>query len=472
MKLKVDLSKFKNFGSSADLLNSSKVFRSISSSKSFKKILSYFKTINKKPSKSLKLGVSKRDFILLSILILGLEVYGIYNLFLSSKLQVYNKLKTRYAGDQTIAENFEKDMTQKSKYLDNLKLLDFKLSELSKELPLEIAQEDIVVFLNNLANASKLNIDGLIFSPISTVTKQDFAAGKISSNEATNKGKVTTPSSVRNDINNSKSAASSTNKGSIANGSKIKPASNMVLVEDVDIAFMGNYGALYNFINSLEQSDQRIIVQEVGMVRGNGGLLKGELKIRYVGYTDAENVDVHTLVIPSISGKTSPFLPYPGFADLASVSSIPASASNPIQAQDSAPVKAYNPDFFILINTYDDSAPKIIMRDYIKNGSEIYSNINANVRAKLTISGDQDSMTYSYSLGGTTENKTAKLLLEGGKIQLDVISKARKNEQDKVGLTLDVDNKTNYPLEITVENDDKQAPRFSLGTQSGNVTVK
>ena len=449
MKLKVDLSKLKN------LVLSLKKFKTLKFKRP-KKMPSFLQKVKIKRSKSSSLSLSKRDFILLGLLILGLEGYGLYHMLLSPKWQAYSSLQTRYAAEQIIATNFEKDMAQKNQYLENLKLLEYKLSVLTQEIPTEIPQEEIVLMLNKLAKDKKLDIGGISFSTISTVSKQDFAAGKTSSAQPQNASKVNAPTSVANDSKTSQP--------------KAKLVGNMVLVEDVDIIFSGSYGALYNFISDLEKSVRKIIVKDVSMVRGDSSLVKGTLKVQYVGYITPEDKSTYSLETPAVSGKDSPFLAYPGFVDKVVSSAIPTPGSASGPAPD--PVKTYNPNFYLLLNTYDDNAPKIIMGDSAKNGTELYSNTNASVKGKLTISGNQDNMTYSYSLGGATQTKKAKLMIDGGKLQLEVISKARENEQDMVSLTLDVDNKTNYPLEITVLNDDKQAPRFSLGTRLGSVNVK
>jgi type IV pilus assembly protein PilO len=484
MKLKVDLSKLKNFDLSFKSIKLSKLFKSFKSSKSFKslksskRISSFLQKVKKvKPSKSPKLTLSKRDFILVSLLVLGLEGYELYNMLLSPKWQAYSSLQTRYAGEQIIATNFGKDMANKNQYLENDKLLDYKLSVLKQEIPTEIPQEEIVLSLNKLAKASKLDIGGIALSSISTVSKQDFAAGKTSSAQPQNAGnKVNTPATVLKDTETSQ-GATSTSTANDSKTSRARPnvAGNVLLVEDVDITFSGNYGTLYNFIGELEKSDRRVIVKEVSMVRGDGSLLKGALKIQYVGYITSDDKSTYSLDTPPVNGKDSPFLAYPGFVDKVAASNVssPGSASASDASLGSvAPVKTYNPNFYLLLNSYDDNAPKMIMGDYTKDGTEIYNNSNASVRGKLSISGNQDSMTYSYSLGGTPQTRTGKLLLDGGKLRVQVISQARKNGQDKVSLILDVDNQTNYPLEIDVIKDDKQAPRFSLGTQSGSVTVK
>ena len=467
MKLKVDLSKLKNLVLS---LKTFKTFKTLKFKRP-KKMPSFLQKVKIKRSKSSSLSLSKRDFILLGLLVLGLEGYGLYHMLLSPKWQAYSSLQKRYAAEQIIATNFEKDMAQENQYRENLKLLEYKLSVLTQEIPIEIPQEEIVLSLNKLAKDKKLDIGGISFSTISAVSKQDFAAGKTSSTQPQDTRKVITPTSLANDSKTSQgSASTSTANDSKTSQAKAKLVGNMVLVEDVDITFSGSYGALYNFISDLEKSVRKIIVKDVSMVRGDSSLVKGTLKVQYVGYITPEDKSTYSLETPAVSGKDSPFLAYPGFVDKVASSAVPALGSASGPAPD--PVKTYNPNFYLLLNTYDDNAPKIIMGDFAKNGTELYSNTNASVKGKLTISGNQDNMTYSYSLGGATQTKKAKLMIDGGKLQLEVISKARENEQDMVSLTLDVDNKTDYPLEITVLNDDKQAPRFSLGTRLGSVNVK
>lgn len=454
MKLKIDLSKLRNHKmsfKSPKLLN---LLNSLKSSKTANKLSNLSKKLKLKPSKSSKLSLSKRDFILVGLLVLGLEGYGLYSMFLSPKWIAYSSVKTHFVAQQLLVTNLEKDMAKKDQYLENLKLLDYKLRGLTREIPAEIPQEEIVLTLNKLAKTRELELGGIVFSTISTMSKQDFTAGKTSS-ATTKEATGNTPASTPNDTTKTTIVAP-------------KVMGSMVLTENVDIAFSGSYGALYNFISDLEKSERKIMVKEVSMTRGAGSILKGTLKVQYVGYTNPEGESTYSLETPPVKGKVSPFLAFLGFEDNAAASSSSLSNAGPGPAL----VKTLDPNFYLLLNTYDDNAPKIIMGDYAKNGTELYSNTNDKVQGKISISGNLDKMTYSYSLGSSTKTKDAKLLLDGGKLRLDVISQQRKNDTDKVSITLDIDNKTDYPLEINVINDDKNAPRFNVGNKSGSVVVK
>lgn len=448
MKLNVDLSKLKN---SAPKLKSRKP-----SKRNIPKLMQKLKI---KRSKSSSLSLSKKDFVLLSALIIGLEGYGLYTLLLSPKWQEYSNLKTGYGAKEVIAANFEKDMAKKDQYVENLNLLDYKYRALTKVVPYEIPQEEILLVLNKLAKDRELHLNGLSLSTISYVSKQDYEAGKTSS-EPQEERKVVTTSNV-DTVKDSGHASAGTDEKKIP--ARPNLSTDMVIVENVDISFSGSYGALHNFLGDLEQSERKIIVKELSTVRGEGNILRGSLKVQYVGYVTPEDVSTYTLDTPKTGDKTNPFLPYPGF--LAEVTSPAAAVQGP------APQKAYSPNFYLLLNTYDDNAPKVIMGDYSRNGTELYNNSNDVAKGKLTVSGSPENLTYSYSLGGRVETKTARLIIDEGKLRLEVISQPRKGDQDKVGLTLDVENKTDYPLEIKVINDDAQAPRFKLGTQAGSVAI-
>lgn len=394
------------------------------------------------------LSISKREFILIGLLMLALEGYILLNFLLIPKWQQLSALQTHNNNQQTLAMNLEKDNAKKGQFQEEIKLLDYKLDKLTKELPPNVAQEDIIINLNKFANDRKLMINGIAFSDISTVSKEDFIAGK--TGQAQNAG-----------TGNSAAKASNTSTTSA------KIVGGIVLTEEISISFTGNYGALYNFMSDLEKSNRKIITKDITMTRGNENTLKGEIRVQYVGYKGQEDTGVFQLETPLIIGKSSPFLAYLGFEEKAATGTVSQGTSAaPVQ------VKTYDPNFYLILNTYEDNAPKVIMGDYTKTGTELYSNTNDTVKGKLIVSGNMDKMTYSYSIGGATQTKDAKLRMDGGKLRLDVISQPRKNTSDKVEITLDIDNKTDYPLEVKVINDDKNAPRFNIGTKSGSVLMK
>lgn len=400
------------------------------------------------------LTLSKREFILLGLLIFILEGYVLAHYLIIPKLQQLSSERTHYRGQQTLLINLNKDMANKNQFDEQLKLLDYKLNTLKAELPPNLTQEDIILNVNKYAGERQLMIKGITFTNVSMLSKQDFAAGKTPSAQSQNNG------------NNSAAAPTPP-----ANNSNTAPqnSSGMVLVDDINIYFSGSYGALYNFISDLEKSERRILVKGITITKGDNNVLTGELAVEYLGYKGQDDNGNYQMEAPAINGKFDIFAAFGGTNNAAT----PSPSPSPAPTASAAPVKASNPNpnFYLILNTYDDNAPKVIMGDYTKDGTELYSNTNDKVKGKLTVSGSLGHFSYAYALGTMTQSKEGNLILDGGKLRLDVISQHRKNAGDKVSLGLVIENKTDYPLVVNIINDDKNTPRFNLVNKSGNVTV-
>ncbi|WP_425805715.1 hypothetical protein ACHOLT_03100 [Desulfitobacterium sp. Sab5] len=392
--------------------------------------------------------LSKREFILLGLLIFILEGYVLAHYLIIPKWQQLSSERTHYRAQQTLLMNLNKDMANKNQFDEQLKLLDYKLNTLRAELPSNLTQEDIILNVNKYAGERQLMIKGITFTNVSMLSKQDFAAGKTPSAQSQNNG------------NNSAAAPTPP-----ANNSNTAPqnASGMVLVDDINIYFSGSYEALYNFISDLEKNERRILVRGITITKGDNNALTGELAVEYLGYKGQDDNSNYQMETPAINGKFDIFAAFGGINN----------AAAPAPTASAAPVKASNPNpnFYLILNTYDDNAPKVIMGDYTKDGTELYSNTNDKVSGKLTVSGSLGHFSYVYALGTTTQSKEGNLILDGGKLRFDVISQHRKSAGDKVSLDMMVENNTDYPLVVNIINDDKDTPRFNLVNKSGNVTV-
>ncbi len=156
---------------------------------------------------------------------------------------------------------------------------------------------------------------------------------------------------------------------------------------------------------------------------------------------------------PQAPGAEDPFAPYENYEGPENTQSGTAEA----------------PDFYIILNTYDDNDNKIQIGRYPISATQIASDLNESVSASLDVSGAGDALSYSYTLGGSSYSGTFDRT--GEEILITILSRERKSAEDLVGITLDVSNSTGKTVRITVKNDDPDAPRFVLGTTSGSVTI-
>nr|HMM31133.1 hypothetical protein [Clostridia bacterium] len=130
------------------------------------------------------------------------------------------------------------------------------------------------------------------------------------------------------------------------------------------------------------------------------------------------------------------------------------------------------PDFYVILNTYDDNASKVMMGRYGDASSEISSQDNKKLEASIVLEEQDGKITYTYELGGKKHSGTVMPSQEHpDELVLSILSRDRKNSNDKVGLKLSVTNKTDLLVILDVRNDDASSPRFELGTTQGFVQV-
>jgi len=130
-----------------------------------------------------------------------------------------------------------------------------------------------------------------------------------------------------------------------------------------------------------------------------------------------------------------------------------------------------DPDFYIVLKASSSNETKVSYGVYPRVETELRSNVNNAIRAKLTISGDEDQFEYVYSLASYQKSEKRKLPATGGTIRLKILSCQRIGDNDNVSILLDIDNNTDMPFEIVVVNDDVLSPRFHIGLTKGNVNV-
>ena|GEM_PF-5514635 len=134
-----------------------------------------------------------------------------------------------------------------------------------------------------------------------------------------------------------------------------------------------------------------------------------------------------------------------------------------------------DPNFIILLNGYTDSSYKIIMELLQGRFYTEVNNTNARVIGLLRLSGEWPHISYSFgpSVSPTVHTDIQLAINRREVITISVISRNRIDAYDHVGLTLNIENNTIYPIEFTVQ-DDPNDPRFVLGEVTGsntNVTI-
>lgn len=387
-------------------------------------------------NKAISNRLTKREFIMLSLLALVLEGFLIGKYLVLPKWDEYSQLKSLNESRQTLVQRLKADFDKTGQYQQELEKIIEEKNQMKASIPSYVSQEEALILLDTNAKKALLNIGIIGFETVTAVQSDVF---------------------VTQDGKNEGSAPKEENVALAADNTKNAIKAPMVLSQSIAVNFSGDYNTVYSFVKSLETNPRKVYLRKISLNSSDTSILSGSFTLEFLSYVDAENYDEYMMDITQNQGKKNPFIPYSGFGK----------NSKPVAAEVEA-----DPDFYILLNSYLDNAQKVIMGQYPKEETEIHSNKNDQIPCKLVITGDDKSFGYSMTLGSVTRNSTQNVSVEKGAIRVKIISMARKDAKDMVGITLDVENKTGVPVELQVLFDDKDRPRVSMGNLKGDIKVK
>ncbi len=143
-----------------------------------------------------------------------------------------------------------------------------------------------------------------------------------------------------------------------------------------------------------------------------------------------------------------------------------ASQSFAYDADNGAAIVTSHDINILLNNANNDASDGIIVS---AGGSDTYvtSSENKIETLVLTIEEEEGKNFVTYSIG----DKSYKKEIASSDLKIYVESSARVDGDDKNGVKVTVDNKTNIPVFFKVNSDDSASPRFSIGSKSGTVKV-
>ena len=368
-----------------------------------------------------KQTMSPRDTILIFILgIVAVLVLG-FNYLIMPK---YKTMKSNYE----IASNLSKEYKDLKSQNDNIQQLKKRYEEIKYnkdrmelQIPAFNSQAHSVLSLENEAKVCNLKIGSMSFEDTSLVSKEQFLA-----------------ENPQQDSNNGETAQIS---------------GNAVVNSIMNVGFQGNYTEVYKFLKRLEENDRKYYIKGLSLNVGESSALMGNMKLQIISYIDVNNETNPNINIPQYNGKFDMFSSTNG-----------AETINKDKSY-------YSPDIVLRLNPFNYEGPKVIFSEYGRFDKELYDNSLKNIKGTLSIEKKDANCTIKYTLGNKSKTVQKKINSKDGTIKLDVLSTPRISIDDVMGVSLAVDNKTPFSLEINVVNDDLDRPKFNLSTQADNIHV-
>lgn len=369
-----------------------------------------------------KQTMSPRDTILLFILgIVAVLVLGFNYLIIpkykimKSNYDIASNLSTEYKNLKTQNNNINQ---LKSRY-DEVK---YNKDRMELQIPAFNSQAHSILSLESEAKVCNLKIGSMSFEEVSLVPKEQFLSEN--PQQDNNTGEVTQ-----------------------VNG-------NVVVNSIMSIGFQGNYTEVYKFLKKLEENDRKYYVKGLSLNVGESSSLIGNMKLQIISYINVNNETNPNINIPQYNGKFDMF-----------------SGTNGAETVNKSN-SYYSPDIVLRLNPFNYEGPKVIFSEYGKFDKELYDNSLKNIKGTLSIEKKDANCTIKYTLGNRSKTIQKKINPKDGTIKLDVLSTPRISIDDVMGISLAVDNKTPFSLEINVVNDDLDRPKFNISTQAENIHVK
>lgn len=380
---------------------------------------------------------SKNEFILLSGLIFVIIAALFLNYLVVPGWTALEETRSEYAATEARLETLRTEYANLDSLLADNEKLAAQLQELRAVVPAYFSEEEIVADLSESAASSGLTVTAIGFNGVTTETQSSFLANL----------KMT--SSTKEAASAETEDASAGNDGYITS-------------ERIVISFSGTYKQLTDFMTALESGTRQINFRSAQLIRSDreDGSITGTLTALVFSGVDPQNSEYPGYPFDSANttGKNDPFAAYASYAQ----SGTAAAAATEAESK---------PDFYLILNTYDDNAGKVLMGKYPVSDTQIQSDRNAKISATLSVGRQGTGYRYSYMLDGSVYSGTFQAPAGEGKLTVSIISRARKSSLDHVGVTLDVTNSTGLPVVVDVKNDDRDSPRFTLGKTAGTVSL-
>ncbi len=374
--------------------------------------------------------ITQREFMMLSILVLAIELFIIVQYIVTPIYDEYRAVKESNDAREVINNSLKIDYENLDKYNADLNTALNDAATIKAAIPSYVSQEEVLILLDKFSTESLTNV-----SLIGFIEPLVIAADTL-----------TTP----------ENGATPAQTNAIPLSDVVDTQVPLVINQTISVGFDGEYNEIIGFLKALEANERRIYVDQISLSSADGGILNGSMNLSFISYVDKGNFEQFLMETIPFDGKLNPFAPYTGLGEGTPVAATPV----------------YDPNIYILINSYLDNAQKVIMGKYPDAQSEINYNQNSEANVKLIFTGDATNFNYSMSLGNSTKRSTQSVKIENGAIRVKIVSLDRRDSKDLVGIQLNIDNQTSVPVEVQILFDDATKPRVKIGTLSNNVTIK
>ncbi|MCM1157068.1 MAG: hypothetical protein NC300_00505 [Bacteroidales bacterium] len=355
----------------------------------------------------------------------------------------------------------------REQYVEDTKKFNEEFEEYLQAFPADMNQEITIMFLDGIKKSNEFSLESLEMGQ----KEQFYTLGQGGADASLGTGTTETDSTEAEEADASSTEAASTEAA----------AGDVALTESGDagvdsaykcyraafpISYYGSYASLKDVINYVGEYSDRMTVNELNVTYdSDADLYSGELQLFCYSVESSERperkIDLNEVEI----GVDNIF--DTGVAG--SSGSDSDSELNKYDENDGAAIES-SYDFYAMLNpSSSDVSAKVAGQNGTGKEASVISNSDNSVSTLTFEIYAKDGKNYcKYTLDDVsyeaevTSSEDVKILLQ---------SSARKNDDDKAGIRVTINNTTSLPVYVKVSGDDSVSPRVNIAGRSGSVKV-
>lgn len=429
--------------------------------------------------------VTKREQVLIGVLLIVLLGYSFYRFVYTKQIQKITELK---ASRDTYSQKWEQakvKIASEDKRKKQYESLNSKILIKTDKLFPEIKQEEIIVTLDKMLEESNLEADVLDFLAVSS-EKKPVATDNTSINELEKLVSEFNGTTIKD------ASGKTTNTDNLQVSSPYKM--------QLTLNFKGSYDELIAFIEKVELYNKKIIINNIKINETDGSDIEGSIGMDFNGVPKLNDNNEFKWDFKDPSGKGDPFLG--SYNSLQGNKEIVTNetTNNPVTNNNQVNNPVNNPVNNQVNNPTNNSTNNPVNND-VKSDFVLRANPITADSKTVTIgtSKDETKQSYIYSHNKKTElvefvftktgkeyfykyktstksypgnfNNTVKFVPNGKDITLDIFSQKRGLDSDLSGADIEITNDTDKSLVVSILGDDKKKPRVKITREKGDISV-
>lgn len=229
--------------------------------------------------------------------------------------------------------------------------------------------------------------------------------------------------------------------------------------------YVGSYDGIKDVVNYVDTYSDRMTISSIGIeYDAENDVYTGEVEM-YCYSIEGEDRPERTVDLNDVQTGVSNI-----FNSGASVSTtVEATLSKYDDTEGSAIETNY--DFYTMLNpASSDVSAKLVGQNGTGKEASVISNTDDSVSTVTYEFYDKDGKTYcKYTLDNSESYEAEVTSAEDVKVLIK--SSARKDNDDKVGVRVTINNSSKLPVYVKVSGDDSVSPRVTIAGKSGSVKV-